>query len=53
MYALNRRKKKQKKPSFWYILCMLMPQIIPLPTFALVHTWYEESTHGAKSLPKN
>ena len=25
------------------ILCPLMPQIIPLRTLKLVHTWYEES----------
>ena len=25
------------------ILCMLMPQLIPLLTLTFVHTWYEES----------
>ena len=25
-----------------YILCTLVPHIIPFPTLTLVHTWYEE-----------
>ena len=28
------------------IICMLMPQILPLLTLTLVHTWYEEATLG-------
>ena len=32
------------------ILCMLIPQIIPLLTLKLVHTWYEESTPGLKTV---
>ena len=28
------------------ILCMLMPQIIPLLTLMLVHTWYENPPPG-------
>ena len=32
------------------ILCTLMPQIIPLLTFTLVCTWYEESTSRTLSV---
>ena len=31
------------------ILCTLMPQIIPLLTLTLVHTWYEESNPWTKT----
>ena len=31
------------------ILCMLIPQITPLLTLALVRTWYEEFTPPPKS----
>ena len=33
-----------------YILCTLMPQIIPLLALALVHMWYEESTPRVANL---
>ena len=36
--------KKKEKKSPLCILYMLMPQILPLLTLTLVHTWYEEST---------
>ena len=42
MYALE----KKSITSPLHILCTLMPQIIPLLTLMLVHTWYEESTLG-------
>jgi hypothetical protein len=32
------------------ILCVPMPQMIPLLTLTLVHIWYEESTPRALSL---
>jgi hypothetical protein len=34
-------KKSNTSPS--RIVCMLMSQIIPLPTLTLLRTWYEES----------
>ena len=32
------------------ILCTLMPQIIPLLTLMLVHTWYKESASPGVSI---
>ena len=42
MYALE---KKNVSPL--YIQRMSMPQVMPLSTLTLVHTWYEDSTRWA------
>ena len=41
---VHTRVKQYLSLIYIYILCMLKPQIIPLPALTLFCTWYEEST---------
>ena len=37
-------KRGENNTALLCMLCMLMPQILPLMILTSVHTWYEEST---------
>jgi hypothetical protein len=40
---LNAHTRENNYPPL-YLLCMVMPPKVPLSTFTVVRTWYEEST---------